>query len=155
MSTMARPACWTLSARQMLLPAKPQTIEAINHARAANVPLVVAMNKIDKANANPDKLKKQLADLDVLLEEWGGEVICVPVSAKKGEGISDLLGNLLLVADMLELKAKAEGPAEGVVVESKMDKSKGPLATLLVQKGSLKISDIVVIGTSFGKGRAS
>ncbi len=132
----------------------PQTIEAINHARAANVPLVVAMNKIDKANANPDKLKKQLADLDVLLEEWGGEVICVPVSAKKGEGISDLLENLLLVADMLELKAKAEGPAEGVVVESKMDKSKGPLATLLVQKGSLKISDIVVIGTSFGKVKA-
>jgi translation initiation factor IF-2 len=132
----------------------PQTIEAINHARAANVPLVVALNKIDKANANPDKLKKQLADLDVVLEEWGGEVICVPVSAKKGDGISDLLENLLLVADMLELKAKAEGPAEGVVIESKMDKSKGPLATLLVQKGSLKISDIVVIGTSYGKVKA-
>jgi translation initiation factor IF-2 len=109
---------------------------------------------MDKANANPDKVKKQLADLDVVLEEWGGDVICVPVSAKKGEGISDLLENLLLMAEMLELKAKTEGQAEGVVIESKLDKSKGPLATLLIQKGTLNISDIVVISTSYGKIKA-
>ena len=100
----------------------PQTIEAINHARAANVPIVVALNKIDKANANPDKVKKQLSDMGVVLEEWGGDVVCVPVSAKKREGIADLLENVLLVAEMLELKAKVEGAAEGVVIEAKMDK---------------------------------
>jgi translation initiation factor IF-2 len=132
----------------------PQTVEAINHAQAAEVPIVVALNKIDKANANPDKVKKQLADMDVVLEEWGGDVICVPVSAKKQEGIGDLLENLLLLADILELKAKVEGPAEGVVVEAKMDKSKGPLTTLLVQKGTLKIGDIVVIGSTYGKVKA-
>jgi translation initiation factor IF-2 len=132
----------------------PQTIEAINHAQAAGVPIVVALNKIDKANANPDKVKKQLADMDVVLEEWGGDVICVPVSAKKQEGIGDLLENLLLLADILELKAKVEGPAEGVVVEAKMDKSKGPLTTLLIQKGTLKIGDIVVIGSTYGKVKA-
>jgi translation initiation factor IF-2 len=132
----------------------PQTIEAINHAQAAEVPIVVALNKIDKPNANPDKVKKQLADMNVVLEEWGGDVICVPVSAKKQEGIGDLLENLLLLAEILELKAKVEGPAEGVVVEAKMDKSKGPLTTLLVQKGTLKIGDIVVIGSTYGKVKA-
>jgi len=132
----------------------PQTVEAINHAHAANVPIVVALNKIDKANANPDKVKKQLSDMGVVIEEWGGDVVCVPVSAKKLEGIGDLLENILLVAEILELKAKFEGPAEGVVVEAKMDKSKGPLATLLVQKGTLKLGDIVVIGTTFGKIKA-
>jgi translation initiation factor IF-2 len=132
----------------------PQTIEAINHAHAANVPIIVAMNKIDKANANPDKLKKQLSDAGVVIEEWGGDVILVPVSAKKLQGISDLLENILLVADVQELKAKVEGPAEGVVIEAKMDKSKGPLATLLVKKGTLKLGDMVVIGTTSGKIKA-
>jgi translation initiation factor IF-2 len=132
----------------------PQTIEAINHAHAANVPIIVALNKIDKANANPDKVKKQLSDMGVVIEEWGGDVILVPVSAKKLEGISDLLENILLVADVQELKAKIEGPAEGVVIEAKMDKSKGPLATLLVQKGTLKLGDMVVIGTASGKIKA-
>jgi translation initiation factor IF-2 len=132
----------------------PQTIEAINHARAAEVPIVIALNKIDKANANPEKVKKQLADMDIVLEEWGGDVILVPVSAKKQEGIADLLENLLLLADILELKAKVEGPAEGVVVEARMDKSKGPMTTLLVQKGTLKIGDIVVIGATYGKVKA-
>jgi translation initiation factor IF-2 len=132
----------------------PQTIEAINHAQAAEVPIVVALNKIDKPNANPDKVKKQLADMDVVLEEWGGDVICVPVSAKKQEGIADLLENVLLLADILELKAKVEGSAEGVVVEAKMDKSRGPLTTLLIQKGTLKIGDIVVIGDTYGKVKA-
>jgi translation initiation factor IF-2 len=132
----------------------PQTIEAINHAQAAGVPMVIALNKIDKANANPDKVKKQLSDMGVVIEEWGGDVICVPVSAKKQEGIADLLENLLLLADILELKAKVEGPAEGVVVEAKMDKSKGPLTTLLIQKGTLKIGDIVVIGATYGKVKA-
>jgi translation initiation factor IF-2 len=132
----------------------PQTVEAINHAQAAEVPIVVALNKIDKANANPDKVKKQLSDMNVVIEEWGGDVICVPVSAKKQEGIADLLENLLLLADILELKAKVEGPAEGVVVEAKMDKNKGPLTTLLIQKGTLKIGDIVVIGSTYGKIKA-
>jgi len=132
----------------------PQTVEAIDHARAAGVSIVVALNKIDKANANPDRIKQQLADLGVLIEEWGGDVICVPVSAKKKQGIDDLLENLLLVADMLELKAEWDVPAEGVVIEAKLDKNRGPIATLLVQKGILKISDTLVTGTVSGKVKA-
>ncbi len=132
----------------------PQTVEAINHARAAEVPIIVAINKIDKANANVDKLKQQLADQGLLIEEWGGDTICVPVSAKKKEGIHDLLENLLVLADILELKANPEGPAEGVTIEAKLDKTMGPLATLLVQKGTLKVGDIVVIGNTYGKVKA-
>lgn len=132
----------------------PQTVEAIHHAQAAGVPIVVALNKIDKPTANLDKIKQQLSDLDLVIEEWGGDTICVPVSAKKQQGINDLLENLLALADILELKAKPDGPAEGVAIEAKMDKTMGPLATLLVQKGLLKIGDIVVIGTTHGKVKA-
>ena len=132
----------------------PQTVEAIHHAQAAGVPIVVALNKIDKPTANPDKIKQQLSDLDLVIEEWGGDTICVPISAKKQQGISDLLENLLVLADILELKAKPDGPAEGVAIEAKLDKTMGPLATLLVQKGTLKIGDIVVIGTTYGKVKA-
>ena len=132
----------------------PQTIEAIHHAQAAGVPIIVALNKIDKANANPDKVKQQLSDVGLVIEEWGGDTICVPISAKKQQGISDLLENLLLFADILELKAKPDGAAEGVAIEAKMDKTMGPLATLLVQKGTLKIGDTVVIGNAHGKVKA-
>ncbi len=132
----------------------PQTVEAIDHARAAGVPILVAINKIDKANANPDRVKQQLAELGLLPEEWGGEVICVPISATKGQGTSDLLDNLLLVAEMLELKAEPNHKAEGVVIEAKLDKSKGPVATLLVQKGTLKVGDALVIGDTQGKIKA-
>jgi translation initiation factor IF-2 len=133
---------------------QPQTIEAIDHARAAGVTIVVALNKIDKPDANPDKVKQQLADLGLVIEEWGGDVICVPVSAKKKQGIDDLLENLLLVADMLELKSEWDCPAEGVVIEAKLDKNRGPVATLLLQKGILKPGDTVVIGTISGKIKA-
>jgi translation initiation factor IF-2 len=132
----------------------PQTIEALDHARAAGVNIVIALNKIDKPNANPERIKQQLADLGVVIEEWGGDVICVPVSAKKKQGIDDLLENLLLVADILELKAEVDCPAEGIVIEAKLDKSRGPLATLLVQKGILKTGDNLVIGTVSGKIKA-
>jgi translation initiation factor IF-2 len=132
----------------------PQTVEALNHARAAGVTIVVAINKIDKPDASPDKIKQQLADLGLLIEEWGGDTICVPVSAKKRIGIDDLLENLLLVADMLELKAEWDCPAEGIVIEAKLDKNRGPVATLLVKKGVLKIGDNIVIGTISGKVKA-
>ncbi len=132
----------------------PQTIEAIDHARAAGVPIVVAINKIDKPNANPDKVKQQLADLGLVIEEWGGDTVCVPISAKKKQGIGELLENLLLVADILELKAELDCPAEGVAIEAKLDKTKGPLATLLVQKGILKLGDTIVIGNTWGKVKA-
>jgi translation initiation factor IF-2 len=132
----------------------PQTVEAIHHAQAAGVPIVVAINKIDKPTANLDKIKQQLSDLDLVIEEWGGDTICVPISAKKQQGINDLLENLLVLADVLELKAKPDGPAEGVAIEAKLDKTMGPLATLLVQKGILKIGDIVVLGTTYGKVKA-
>ncbi len=132
----------------------PQTIEALDHARAAGVNIVIALNKIDKPNANPDRIKQQLADLGVVIEEWGGDVICVPVSAKKKQGIDDLLENLLLVADILELKAEVDCPAEGIVIEAKLDKNRGPIATLLVQKGILKTGDNLVIGTVSGKIKA-
>jgi translation initiation factor IF-2 len=132
----------------------PQTIEAIDHARAAEVPIVVAINKIDKSNANPDRVKQQLADLGLVIEEWGGDTICVPISAKKRQGIDALLENLLLVADILELKAETDCPAEGVVIEARLDKTRGPVATLLVQKGILKPGDNLVIGDTSGKVKA-
>jgi translation initiation factor IF-2 len=132
----------------------PQTVEAINHARAANVPIVVAINKIDKPDSNPDKVKQQLADLGLIIEEWGGDVVCVPISAKKKQGIDELLENLLLVADILELKAERDCPAEGIVIEARLDKTKGPLATLLVQKGILKPSDTIVISNTWGRVKA-
>jgi translation initiation factor IF-2 len=132
----------------------PQTVEAIDHARAANVPVVVALNKIDKADANPEKVKKQLSDLGLVIEEWGGETVCVPISAKKKQGIDELLENLLLVADILELKAEHDCPAEGVVIEARLDKTRGPLATLLVQKGVLKLGDNITVSNTWGRVKA-
>jgi translation initiation factor IF-2 len=132
----------------------PQTVEAVNHAKAAEVPIVVALNKIDKPDANPERVKQQLADLGLVIEEWGGDTVCVPISAKQGQGISDLLENLFLVAEILELKADPDSAAEGVIIEAKLDKTKGPLATLLVQKGTLKRGDVVVAGDAWGKIKA-
>ena len=132
----------------------PQTVEAINHARAANVPVVVALNKIDKSDANPEKVKKQLSDLGLVIEEWGGDTVCVPISAKKKQGIDVLLENLLLVADILELKAEHDCPAEGVVIEARLDKTRGPLATLLVQKGILKLGDNIIVSNTWGRVKA-
>jgi len=132
----------------------PQTMEAIDHARAAGVPIVVAINKIDKADANPERVKQQLADAGLVIEEWGGDVVCVAISAKEKKGINELLENLLVVAEMEELKADPSRPAVGVVVEAEMDKSKGPLATVLVQTGTLKVGDTVVVGGAWGRVRA-
>ncbi len=132
----------------------PQTLEAIDHARAAGVPIVVALNKIDKPNANPELTKRQLADAGLVIEEWGGDTVCVLISAKEKIGISELLENILLVAEMQELKANPSLPGLGVVIEAGMDRTKGPLATVLVQNGSLKLGDTVVVGNSWGRIRA-
>jgi len=132
----------------------PQTVEAIDHAKVAKVPIVVAINKIDKPDANPERIKQQLTDLGLVVEEWGGDTVCVPISAKQAQGISDLLENLFLVADILELKADPDSPAEGVIIEAKLDKTKGPLATCLVQKGTLRPSDVMVAGRTWGKIKA-
>ena len=129
----------------------PQTIESISHAKAAGVPIIVAINKMDKAGSNPDRVKQELMDHGVLVEEWGGDVIAVPVSAKKGEGITDLLEMILLQADVLELKANPDRLASGTVIEARLDKAKGPVATLLVSNGTLKTGQSVVAGTSSGK----
>jgi translation initiation factor IF-2 len=132
----------------------PQTKEAIEHARAAQVPIVVAINKIDKPGANPDLVKQQLADNDVVIEEYGGDVISVPVSAKRGTGISELLEMLLLVADIQDLRANPDGAAHGVIIEARMEKASGPTATALVQEGTLKVGDTIVAGSIYGKVRA-
>ncbi len=132
----------------------PQTLEAINHARAAKVPIVVAINKIDKPEANPERVKQQLADVGLIVEEWGGDTVCLPVSAKEKIGISVLLENLLVVAEMEELKADPNRPATGTVVEAKLDKTRGPLATVLVQNGTLKLGDTVAVGTTWGRVKA-
>ena len=131
----------------------PQTIEAINHAKAAEVQIIVAINKMDKPEANPDRIKQQLTEHSLVPEEWGGDIICVPVSAKTHEGIDTLLENVLLVAEMLELKANPDRRAKGVVIEARLDKGRGPIATLLVQNGTLKQGDIIVAGTSVGRVR--
>ncbi|MBI2957472.1 MAG: translation initiation factor IF-2 [Chloroflexi bacterium] len=132
----------------------PQTIEAIDHAKAAGVPIVVAVNKIDKPDAQPDRIKQQLVDHGLVIEEWGGEVICVLVSAKKGTGIPDLLENILVVAEVAELKANPNRSAVGTVIEAGMDKSKGPMATLLVKNGTLRPGEVVVVGETMGKVKA-
>ncbi|MFC1941104.1 translation initiation factor IF-2 [Chloroflexota bacterium] len=132
----------------------PQTLEAIDHARAAGVPIVVAINKIDKPEANPELVKQQLADADLLIEEWGGNTVCVLISAKEKKGISELLENLLVVAEMEELKADPSQPAAGVVIEAELDKTKGPLATVLVHNGTLRVSDTVVVGDTWGRLKA-
>jgi translation initiation factor IF-2 len=132
----------------------PQTREAIAHAKAARVPIMVALNKIDKANANPDRVKQQLAELELVPDDWGGNTMVVPVSAKQKMGIDDLLEGILLVADSTEIKANPGGKVIGTVIEAELDKSKGVLATLLVQNGTLEAGDIVVAGTAYGKLRA-
>ncbi len=131
----------------------PQTIEAISHAKAAGIAIVVAINKMDKPDANPDRILQQLTEYELVPEEWGGDVICVPVSAKTGMGLDRLLESVLLVADMLELKANANRAGKGVVIEARLDKGRGPVATLLVQNGTLHTGDIIVAGTSVGKVR--
>ena len=132
----------------------PQTIEAINHAKAAGVPLIVAINKIDKPSANPDKVKQELSEQGLLVEDWGGDVIAVPVSARQKTGIDTLLEMILLVAEMEELKANPDKRAVGTVVEAELDKGRGPVATVLVQGGTLKVGDPIVCGVACGKVRA-
>ena len=131
----------------------PQTIEAINHAKAAKVQIIVAINKMDKPEANPDRIMQQLTEHELVPEEWGGDIICVPVSAKTHDGIEDLLQNILLVAEMMELKANPDRKAHGIVIEARLDKGRGPVASLLVQNGTLKSGDIIVAGTSVGRVR--
>ena len=132
----------------------PQTREAINHARAADVPIVVAINKIDKDNANPNLVKQQLTEAGLVIEEWGGNVVCVEISAKEKKGIKELLESVLLVAEMEDLKANPNLPAAGIVIEAEMDKTMGPLATVLIQSGTLKEEDTIVVGTTWGRVRA-
>jgi translation initiation factor IF-2 len=132
----------------------PQTVEAIQHAKAAGVPMVVAINKIDKASADPDRVKNELVQRDVIPDDWGGDTQFVPVSAHSGEGIDRLLESVLLQAEMLELKAPADVPAQGVVIESRLDKGRGAVASLLVQRGTLRRGDIVLAGLNYGRVRA-
>ncbi|MBE6660722.1 MAG: translation initiation factor IF-2 [Ruminococcaceae bacterium] len=132
----------------------PQTIEAINHAKAAGIDIIVAINKMDKPTANPDQVKQELTQYELVPEEWGGDVICVPVSALTGMGIDDLLENVLLVAEVKELKANPNRRAKGLVIEAKLDKGRGPVATVLVQNGTLHDGDIVIAGTAVGRVRA-
>ena len=131
----------------------PQTIESINHAKAAGVSIIVAINKMDKEGANPDRIKEELTKYDLVCEDWGGDVICVPVSAKTGEGIDELLENVLLVAEVKELKANPERLAKGTVIEARLDKGRGPIATLLVQNGTLRQGDVLIAGTAVGRVR--
>ncbi len=132
----------------------PQTVEAINHAKAAGVSIIVAINKMDKPAANPDHVKQQLTEYELVPEEWGGDTPCIPVSAKNKEGIDDLLEMILLVADMKELKANPDRAAKGTVVEARLDKGRGPIATVLVQNGTLHTGDVIVAGTTVGRVRA-
>ncbi len=132
----------------------PQTVEAINHAKAAGIDIVVAINKMDKPTANPDAVKQELTKYELVPEEWGGDVICVPVSALTGQGIDDLLENVLLVAEVKELKANPNRLAKGLVIEAKLDKGRGPVATVLVQNGTLRNGDVVIAGTAVGRVRA-
>ena len=131
----------------------PQTVEAINHAKAANLSIIVAINKMDKPAANPDKVKQELTEHGLVCEEWGGDVICVPVSAKTGEGIAELLEMVNLTADVLELKANPDRLAKGVVIEARIDKGRGPIATVLVQTGTLHTGDTIIAGTAVGRVR--
>ncbi len=132
----------------------PQTREAIDHARAAGVPIVVALNKMDRPSARPERVKQQLADVGLTVEDWGGEVICVPVSAKQKQGIEELLENILLVTDVADLKSNPDRPAVGTVIEGQLDRHRGPTATLLVQGGTLRVGDALVIGAICGRVRA-
>jgi len=132
----------------------PQTVEAINHAKAAGVSIIVAINKMDKPQANPDQIKQELTKYELVSEDWGGDTICVPVSAVTRKGIDELLEMVLLVADMKDLKANPERLAQGIVIEAKLDRGRGPVATVLVQKGTLRAGDIVIAGTTVGRVRA-
>ena len=132
----------------------PQTKEAISHCKAANVPMVVAINKIDRPNANIDRVKQELTEYGLVSEDWGGDTICVPVSAKKGENIGQLLEMVLLTAEMLELKANPNRKAKGTVIEAKLDKGRGAVASLLVQSGTLRVGDSILVGTTYGRIRA-
>lgn len=132
----------------------PQTLEAINHAKAAKVPIIVAINKMDRPGANPDHVKQQLAEHELIPEDWGGDTIMVPVSAHQKTGISELLEMILLVAEMQDLKANPSLPAHGTIIEAQLDKGRGPVATVLVQRGTLQIGDTIIAGTAYGKVRA-
>ncbi len=132
----------------------PQTLEAIDHARAAEVPIVVAISKIDLADAKPDRVKQQLAEREVTIEEYGGDVICVPVSAKTEEGLQELLENILVAAEVLELRANPDRPALGTVIEAQMDHTRGPTATVLVEAGTLRVADVIVVGGTWGRVKA-
>ena len=132
----------------------PQTKEAIHHAKAANVPIIVAINKVDKPEANPEKIKQELTEFGLVSEDWGGDTIMVPVSALTGEGIESLLEMILLVAEISELKANPNRKARGTVIEAKLDKNRGSVATLLVQNGTLEIGDFLIVGTTQGRVRA-
>jgi translation initiation factor IF-2 len=132
----------------------PQTLEAINHARAARVPIVIALNKIDKPDGNPERVKTELTEAGIVIEEYGGDVPLVPVSARTGEGLNDLFEMLILVSDLQELKANPNRAAIGTIVEAQLDKGRGPVATALVQTGTLKVGDIIVVGETFGRVRA-
>ncbi len=132
----------------------PQTLEAIDHAKAAGVPIIVAINKVDLPDANPDRVKQQLAERELLIEEWGGDIIAIPVSAKTGDGLKDLLEHILLVAEVSELKADPERPAEGTIIESELDPSRGPMATTIIRTGTLKVGDSVVAGDTWGRVKA-
>jgi translation initiation factor IF-2 len=132
---------------------KPQTLEAIRFARKAGVRMIVAMNKMDKEGANPDRLKQQLAEQNLLIEEWGGDTVVVPVSAKTGEGIDKLIEMVLLVTDIEELKARSDVPARGLVIESHMEKGRGSIAEVLVEEGTLKVGQFIVAGGSYVKVR--
>jgi translation initiation factor IF-2 len=132
----------------------PQTLEAIDHARAAKVPIIIALNKIDKPDANPDRVKNGLAEAGVVVEEYGGDVPMVPVSAKARLGLDELLEMIILVADLQELKANPKRPAVGTIVEAELDKGRGPVATALVQTGTLRVGDVIVVGETYGKVRA-
>jgi translation initiation factor IF-2 len=132
----------------------PQTVEAIDHAKAAGVPIVVAINKMDLEDANPDRVKQQLSEHGLIIEEWGGDVICVPVSAKTEEGLGDLLENILLVAEVQELKANPQRPAVGTVIEAELDSTRGSMATMLVQTGTLRVGDVMVADETWGKVKA-
>ncbi len=131
----------------------PQTIESINHARAADIPIVVAINKMDKPGANPERIKQQLTEYDIVVEDYGGETIACPISAKTGEGIDKLLENLVVLAEIQELKANPNRPAKGVVIEARLDKGRGPIMTVLVQNGTLRQGDIIIAGTAVGRVR--